>query len=83
VILLIEDWYKGPREDIAGPAKSRGRTGRAFRSQPSQLRREYRVEREISQVLQEDGAADFTSDISLKVSICSDVDFDLPTFNVG
>lgn len=79
-IFLIEDWYKGPREDIAGLAKNRGRTGRAFRSQPSQLSREYRVER---QVLQEDGAADFASDISSRVSVCSDADSDPSASSVG
>ena len=79
-IFLIEIWYKGPREDIAGPAKNRGRTGRAFRSQPSQLSREYRVER---QVLQEDGAADFASDVSSRVSVCSDADSDASASNVG
>ena len=83
-IFLIEDWYKGPRGDIAGPAKNRGRTGRAFRSQPSQLSREYRVEREISQqVSQEDGVADFASDISSRVSVCSDADPDPSASDIG
>jgi hypothetical protein len=84
VIFLIEDWYKGPREDIAGPAKGRGRAGRAFRSQPSQLSREYRVEREISQeVSQEDGAADFASDISSRVSVYGDADSNPSASDIG
>jgi len=34
-------------------------------------------------VLQKNRAADFTSDISLKVSICSDTNFNLFTSNIG
>ena len=33
-------------------------------------------------MLQENKAANFASDISLKISICSDTDFNLPIFNI-
>ena len=83
-IFLIKDWYKGLYKDIARPVKNRGRTGRAFQSQPSQLSREYRVEREIlQQVSQEDKTTDFTSDISLKVSICSDANTNPSASDIG
>jgi len=34
-------------------------------------------------VLQKDGAVDFVSDISLRVSVCNNADFNLPTSDVG
>ena len=37
----------------------------------------------MQKALQEDGAADFASDISLKVSMYSNTDSDPPTSNIG
>ena len=48
-IFLIEDQYKGLREDITRLTKSHSYTGRAFQSQPSQLRYKYYIKQEILQ----------------------------------
>lgn len=79
-IFLVEHWCEGPREAGAGSKRGHVRTNKAFRPQPTQLGREYLANRNTPS---EDGAADFASDISSRVSVESDADSDVSSVRGG